>query len=278
MKRVALGLLAVLALGGCRDDKVVAVRDTTPPAAPRGLASVTGDGAVYLSWLSNTEADVAAYKLYVSTCASGPGCPYDWVLTTASTAATIGGLANGATRFFAVAAVDRAGNESDLSYEDVHDTPRPEGFALTLGAASAESTLAGLDFSAYGTGAFRQPWDGPNVDVFHDVVGGEHVMYAAYTDTDIQDAGYAASLDAVDWAPTGGWSPDGTVQLIPGHNYVVWTHDDHYAKFRVLTVGGPAGRITIDWAYQIAPGNPELSGRRARSEGPRVRRAFGPRT
>lgn len=278
MRRLWMGMVVALALAGCRDnDRVVAVRDVTPPAAPRGLYSVTGDGRVTLSWLANTESDVAGYKVYMASCASGPNCPYDYVLTTAGTSAAITALANGTTRFFGVAAYDRAGNESDsLSREDVYDTPRPAGYGLTLGTASGEPAIAGVDLSAYGTPAFRQPWEGADVDIFHDAPGGSHFMYAAFTDTDLQDAGYATTLDAVNWAPDAGWSPDGSVQLIPGHNYVVWTHDNHYAKFRVISMSDAPSRITIDWAYQVDPGNPELAAQRPRTEGPRVRRSFKP--
>lgn len=277
MRRLVLGMLAALAIAGCEDDdRVVAVRDVSPPAAPRGLYSVTGDGRVALSWLGNTESDLAGYKVYLAPCASGSSCPYDFVLTTTSASAVITSLANGTTRFFAVAAFDRAGNESDLSYEDVFDTPRPAGYGLTLGGVTGEPATAGLDFSAYGTPAFRQPWDGPDVDLFHNAAGGIHTMFAAFTDTDIQDAGYATSLDAVDWAPDAGWSPDGSVQLIPGHNYLVWTHDNHYAKFRVVSLSDSPSRVTLDWAYQVDPGNPELAAQRPRTEGARVRRPFGP--
>lgn len=277
MNRLWMGMLLALALAGCRDnDRVVAVRDVTPPAAPRGLYSVTGDGRVTLSWLGNTESDLVGYKVYMAPCASGSSCPYDYVLTTAGTTTAITALANGTTRFFAVAAYDRAGNESDLSYEDVYDTPRPAGFGLSLGCASSEPAIAGIDLSAYGTPSFRQAWDGADVDIFQDVVGGSRIMYAAFTDTDIQDAGYATSLDAVSWAPDAGWSPDGSVQLIPGHNYVVWTHDNHYAKFRVISVTEAPARITLDWAYQVDPGNPELAAQRPRTDGPRVRRTFKP--
>ena len=78
---------------------------------------------------------------------------------------------------------------------------------------------------------------------------------AADLNTDIQDAGYA-DFDDVSWAPEGGWSPTGTVEVIPGHNYIVWTRDNHFAKVRVL---GQAGdRVDFDWGYQIDTGNPEL--------------------
>ncbi len=41
-------------------------------------------------------------------------------------------MTNGQTRFLAVSAIDRAGNESALSYDTVFDTPRPEGTRLNM--------------------------------------------------------------------------------------------------------------------------------------------------
>ena len=69
---VAAGLVA-----GCDDQA-----DLTPPAAPRGVYSVTGDGKVTLHWLANTETDVAVYRVYESPCSNGGGCPYTRVGTT----------------------------------------------------------------------------------------------------------------------------------------------------------------------------------------------------
>jgi hypothetical protein len=49
--------------------------------------------------------------------------------------------------------------------------------------------------------------------------------------------------------------------LIPGHCYLVWTRDNHYAKFRVTGLSPTV--VSFDWAYQTDPGNPELHARRA---------------
>ena len=70
----------------------------------------------------------------------------------------------------------------------------------------------------------------------------------------------------------------GEVELIPGHVYVVWTRDDHYAKFRVVSIG--PSQVTLDWAYQIAPGNQELKqGAPARpARGDRPIKLFGKKT
>lgn len=262
----SLLLLAALA-AGCND--TTGPRDHSPPASPRGLRSVTGDHAAYLVWLANTEADVAGYRVYTSDCAGGPNCPYDPIGQTTQTTFTVDNLANGETRFFAVSAFDRAGNESALSFDVVFDTPRPEGFDLALANYLDQPEVAGYDFSAYSV----VPFDALAADIYFGSQNGYHAMFAPFTDTDIQDAGYATSLDAVDWAPDQGWSPTGSVELIPGHCYVVWA-GANYAKFRVTSV--TSARVIVDWAYQIDPNNPELrsrpagSGDRARTRRPVV--------
>lgn len=264
----AIGILLLMAaavLTGCNDD-TTAPRDLTPPAAPRGLFTVTGDQAVDLYWYANTEPDVAGYRIYEAPCAEGSGCPYDHVASTTATSFTLGGLTNGVTRYFAVAAYDYAGNESPLSYETIFDTPRPEGVGASLVSYTALPAAAGWDFSAPGARAF----DDPATDMFYGANGTSLQMFVPDYQTDIQDAGYAGTLDAVDFAPSGGWSPTGTVELIQGHCYVVWTRDNNYAKFRVTSItaqqlGPPI--VGFDWAYQVAPGNRELRARPARTEG-----------
>lgn len=269
MRGTWLLLIATVAgLSGCRDE-VTAPRDLNPPAAPRGFRSVTGDNTVYLSWLANTESDVAGYRIYESPCASGPGCPYTRIGSTSGTSATsftASGLTNGVTAYYAVAAYDFAGNEGDLSYETVFDTPRPEGFGARLSDYLTNPTVAGWDLSA----ASVRAWDAATTDVFYGYNGSVFQMFVPDFETDIQDAGYASTLDAVDFAPNGGWSPTGSVELIEGHCYVVWTRDNHYAKFRVtqfIPQGSGPERVEFDWAYQVDTGNPELRARPAREEG-----------
>ena len=265
-----LPVATLMLVAGCNDDEAVVMpRDMTPPAAPRGLTSVTGDQAAYLSWLGNTESDVAGYRIYESTCSSGPSCPYDLVGTTAGTSFVVGGLNNGVTRFFAVAAYDHAGNESPLSYEDVFDTPRPEGFGRGLTNDVDGPSTAGYDFSAFAV----RPWDDLQTDIYFHSAGGVLTMVAPFVDTDLQDAGYASTLDAVDFAPSSGWSPSGIVELIPGHCYVarVATGSSYnYAKFRVTSVN--AALVVFDWAYQIDPDNRELLVTPTRGEEGRQRR------
>jgi len=194
---VACGLTLVLALAGCHDDSV-GLRDLSPPHAPQALYSVTGDGSVTLHWIPNTEPDLAGYRVYRGPSFAGPYTP---LATTSATTYVDNGAANGTTYYYAVAAYDFAGNESDLSVENVNDTPRPAGTNLVLSAASTNAATAGYDFSA---GTVRAATD-TATDVYFDVTGSTRLMLARDTQTDIQDAGYTTSLDQLDFSPTSGW-------------------------------------------------------------------------
>jgi hypothetical protein len=244
------GLALVLLFAGCRDNNV-AVRDLAPPAPPQALYSVTGDGSVTLHWVKNTEPDLAGYRVYRGPSYAGPYSP---LATTGATNYADNTPVNGSTYYYAVSAYDFAGNESDLSVENVNDTPRPAGTNLSLSAnSSSASAPSGYDFSQ---ATIRLASD-PETDVYYDVSGGTRLMFARDLTTDIQDAGYTTTLDDLDWAPSAGWSPTGTAELILGHSYYVFTRDNHYAKFRVTSLTNAL--VKVDWAYQTDAGNPQLA-------------------
>lgn len=247
---LALALVAAAA-AGCRDNS--SPTRVELPAAPRGVYSVTGDARVTLHWLGNTEHDLAGYRIYQSGCAD-PGCTYDRVGTVNATTDSfvVTGLHNGTTYFFAVAAYNTQNGESDLSYETTYDTPRPAGSGAVLANAAVGNAGAGWDFSAFAAVSGADTL----ADIVYTDAGGFKEIYAPNVWTDIQDAGYAGSLDHVDYAPSAGWSPTGSVEVVPGHCYIVWTRDNHYAKFRVTTAAHAA--VVFDWAYQTAAGNGEL--------------------
>ncbi|MFD5269282.1 fibronectin type III domain-containing protein [Streptomyces sp. NPDC058335] len=103
-------------------DVAVSLAPTTPdktaPLAPASVKAARGDGRATVSWARNAEADLAGYRVYRSTSTpvaidtahriSGSG------LLTGS-AFTSTGLRNGTRYWFAVTAVDRAGNQSRAS-------------------------------------------------------------------------------------------------------------------------------------------------------------------
>ncbi len=234
------------ALAGCNDDdRSPRVDPDVPPAAPRGVYSVTGDGIVTSTGSRNTERDVAGYRIYQAPCANGPACPYNPIGTHRRTQLRITGLANGVTRFYAVAAFDLAGNESDLSLRDGvrHAAPGRASGSCSPITSTARPAAAGTSPPSP-----RVPGTIPTTDIFFGYNGSISQMFVPDFSTDIQDAGYASDLDAVDFAPSGGWSPTGSVELIPGHCYVVWTRDNHYAKFRVTSVIPATPTVAGAWS------------------------------
>ncbi|MBZ0267728.1 hypothetical protein K8I85_06200 [bacterium] len=268
---VRAGLLTVAVaalLSGCNDD-VVYVEDG-PPAVPTGVYTITGDEQVTIQWYPVREDDVEGYGVYRSRTLTGA---YDRIATVngiENTTYVDDNVANGVTYYYAVDAFDRRGHESDLSYEDAFDTPRPAGFGVTVNAREVAPTASGLDLSGWRTASFVTAWNGTTTDFYVDRDEGDPngTLYLVGTNiggywNDIQDLGYTESMDDVSWAPADGWSVSSRgVELIPGHTYVVWTHDSYFAKLRVVAVLQTAGipsAILIDWAYQVDQSNPELA-------------------
>lgn len=95
--------------------------DTIAPDAPTGLEAAAGNGTVRLSWVENTEADLAGYAIYRSEVSGVFGDPLVEGLT--GTNHLDLSVANGTLYFYRISAVDSNGNESDLSSE-VSATPR----------------------------------------------------------------------------------------------------------------------------------------------------------
>lgn len=249
MTKVLALSIALLALG-CRGDKVVNNVDS-PPHTVDGVYSVTGDGRVTVYWRANQENDIDYYKVYRNNAPTGT---FTLVGSTSATSFVDNSVTNGNTYYYAVSAVDLAGQESAaLSIENVFDTPRPEGFGVTLTNSATTDATSGWDFSAQ----VRRPSADPLTDMYYNSSGGSDLVYVP-SDTKIQDAGFVALRD-VDFAPPAGWSTDGIVEAIVGHSYILLTRDNHYAKFEVKSHSGTS--MGLDWAYQIDPNNPELTRR-----------------
>ena len=249
-----IGILAIsLFFGSCviEDDDP----DIYPPNPPTGVFSVTGDGYVEIYWDQNFEPDVAGYNVYWSHYDNGP---YYIMDATAGTYYVDYDVTNGETYFYAVAAFDYSGNESELSRESVFDTPRPAGENVTLiGMGETVPDMSGYNF------AFESVVEaGGGLDDFYFEydIGTSGYYLVANNFARIQDMGYQNSLDSIDWAPSTGWSTTGIVEVIDGHCYVILTGSNNYAKIQVTShyLATTLHYMSFDWAYQTDGGNPEL--------------------
>jgi hypothetical protein len=258
-RTILISLIALSAMfcGGCDNDDDVIVMDFAP-AAPQGVFSITGDHAVYLFWNGPYENDIGSYIIWRSLepttnyreigtrdAAANSNLDlliYDYVDETAI---------NGVTYYYAVSSVDKAGQVSELSAENVFDTPRPEGW-VELFEFHVEPTLAGYNFSAQAVVSYTSEV----ADVFIDSVNSVFYINAGDLQTDLQDMGYTEDFDDIGWAPVDGWSANGWMELVEGHTYVIWTRDNHFAKIRVMSIN--SNSVTFEWAYQTDEANPEL--------------------
>jgi hypothetical protein len=233
--------------------------DVTPPSAPRGLWTETGDNMIELFWDPNPEPDVAGYNVFVSGSYNGR---YEWIGSVRSPYFRDTGVRNGSTYYYAVTAYDNDGNESELSRDVAYDIPRPEGYGVVLDDFRRAAATSGYDFSRYSV----VPYNDLYADMYFENYQGTLYMNVR-EDSDIIDMGPTRSILDIREAPSSGWSPTHDVQLVVGHTYVVWTWDDHYAKFRVTNLS--PGRVTFDWAYQLQQSN-RLLKRPQRSSGERT--------
>lgn len=263
---LALALGALLPLAGCDSDDPTTVADTQPPAVPTGVTSVTGDGVVTVLWNDLDQVDLVGYDIYRHDGNDPEFGPYyrigtigwdeNWLDDGLTHWFDDFDVVNGQTYYYAVLAFDEAGNESNLSYETVPDTPRPQGEdAWVYDRLGPLADAAGFDFGDLSSDALA--WDHPDADISVEFDGNGVPWVVAADHALIQDWGTIA-LPWVDYAPRDGYSAAGRAELIVGHSYIVQIAQGgiHFAKFEVtqITTNG----VRIDWAYQIDENNPEL--------------------
>lgn len=274
MKRALLILLAVgLVACGCEEDDCCTrsrcvCEDDIAPAIPAGVYSVTGDELVTVYWNPVLGSDVKGYGIWRNTTYEGE---YDHVADALGEESDFyedQAVDNGVTYYYAVTAFDFEGNESDLSLENAHDTPRPEGSNLRLYTVSENPSKAGVDLTiaelpAVVSGDLVVAWDDAGADIYLESsqVGKQDILRIVTADNAfIQDFGHTEHLDEIDWAPEGGWSqsPLG-VEVIAGHAYIIQTDDGNFAKIRVTTLYPDHGSILLSWAYQLIANYQELT-------------------
>ena len=253
----AVAVMLILPLvAGCDDEDPVVV--DTPPFPPDGVFSVTGDEVVSIFWNENQEPDLAGYQIWRGNEAEEG--PYFHLASVSANTTSYDDIDvnNGDFWFYAVLAVDAAGNESELSRELVFDTPRPEGFGLVLVDLGQDPSHAGYDFSSLSNSS--QAASMSTTDIYFESVGGVDYVVAADPLVDIQDYG-VIPLIGVDYAPEEGWAPSKRAEAIDGHSYIVritnGQGDFNFAKFEVMEP--PTVSLRMNWAYQAVPNELELS-------------------
>lgn len=249
---IIIALIITLTIG-CVEELSV-YYDNTPPAVPRNIRTYTGDNQVEIEWNPVYDADLAGYAVYWSETFDGK---YKLIKSTKNTFIIDYDATNGNTFYYAVASFDYDGNESELSYDVAYDTPRPEGFNNRIYDFWYFPEVSGYNFALYQV----VPFDSDYSDFFFENDFGAFYLNV-WEDTDIQDMGWTYNIYDISSAPMDGWveqNPGANVKYVkasPGHTYVIWTWDNHFAKIRIESINDE--RMIFDWAYQIDEGNIEL--------------------
>lgn len=215
---------------------------------PRNVTVVPGDNETEIYWNHHWSRNIIGYRIYRSRSYDGR---YTYLGSTGRDYFVDHTSINGRLYYYAVSGYDSRGNETDLSTESAYTIPRPEGYDVLMRDFRIQPDRAGFEFATATLG----PYDDLYTDIFYDNSNGYHYMNV-WDDTDIRDMGYTNSIKDIRYAPSSGWSPTKDVILKYGHTYVVWTYDNHFAKFRVIELG--PGYVVFDWAYQTLQGEPLL--------------------
>ncbi len=236
--------------------------DRTPPSPPENVVTYVGDNLVEIEWEENRERDIAGYNVYFAYSYWGE---YELLGYTKGNYFVDYDAVNGELYYYAVAAYDYDGNESELSYDKVYGVARPEGTNQSIFDYLRFPDIAGYDFSEYSVVEYNAFSDEVSADFFFENYEGTFYLNV-WDDTDIQDMGFTENFNEITYAPISGWvpiMPDENVKYTTaeiGHSYIVWTWDNHYAKIRVKSISNE--RIVFDWAYQLLEGEQQLKSNR----------------
>ena len=163
--------------------------DTTPPAAPHGLAATLQGGTVRLTWAAGTESDLAGYNVYRARSAAGPFSRINGSVQTGTGYDDTRPPASGPS-WYQVTALDQSGNESvasssvsvslstALSIAMFPGYPNPSKrsepvripMVMSMGGAgawldivdAAGRNVRRIDLGSFGAGNQEIAWDGKN--------------------------------------------------------------------------------------------------------------------
>ena len=260
---------------------VVTVDERNRLSAPTEVRAVSLDRAVQLSWAADSRLEEPTlfdyYRVY-STPASAAGACNDanWVLegTTVSEDFLATGLVNGASRCFTVSTVSVDGHES-LWSDAWLDTPRYDSRFIFAFAHQADPTASGFRFFDVATQTIGLVTSGSRTDLdFRVDRHADGSLWLVPVRQDVRIALYSndpvIDLTSIDIAPLTGFASS-AIEAVPGYAYVfAVTYPDgtHYGALRVTHA--TSDYMIFDWAYQSAPGNPELSRSKVHNTGGRI--------
>jgi len=241
-------VVLLLLIAGCDVNEPEYVVDNVPPKPPTGIQVLNGDNRVDLYWNENREPDLAGYNIYYSDAYDGK---YYIIGSSPYCSFIDNDAVNGEKYYYAVTAYDYNGNESDLSFDVVYSTARPEGFNQSIFDYRQFPNNSGYSFALYSVVAY----DSLDADFFFENYQGTFYL-DVWSDTDIQDMGPTNDIYDIPFAPNSGWSQTKDAIAQVGHTYVIWTWNNHYAKIRISQI--TSERVVFDWAYQLVQGERQL--------------------
>lgn len=169
-------------------DPVRTYFDTVPPASPKGLSGIAGNGWARISWTKNTESDLDGYKIYRDGQLIG---------TTKENSYTDDDIVNGVQYTYQISAFDKNGNESTLS---VPVRLRPE--AMPPSAPTGVKTNPGNQYVQIIWNPNPEP-DLVGYFVYRDGIrlNAEPIQKTTYTDTGLENfVEYQYQVSAVNTA------------------------------------------------------------------------------
>lgn len=109
---------------------------------------VIASQSIVLAWMPSTDPEVDRYRIYSGTASHNY---VNQVTVNNTNVATLSGLADAVTYYFAAVSVDSAGNESSLSDELAYTTPSAAGLLTILPAATGwfSFSVGGVDGYQY---------------------------------------------------------------------------------------------------------------------------------
>ena len=237
--------------------------------APQGLSSISLNGAIQLTWEGNAvnagHGTFDHYSVYSTDYDGSRGvCTANWVVegSTVSDAFFAGNLTNGESRHYKANALTRDGHESDWS-ESRLDTPRADARNAFVYAKTARADSSGFVFLDDATRKLGVVASASRTDLDFTIERhSDGTLWFAPARNGVTLALYStqpvADLTSIDRAPSTGFG-NVTIEAVPGFAYVfriVKADGVHFAAVRVAF--RTADYVVFDWAYQTAPGNPEL--------------------